>query len=168
MYAATLEAQEEIYALAEELGAGDAVRRVGLLRASVSEEEAEDVAGMSTALREDGFLGELVERDELLPAVARYALNGCLTEHDGSCSRRAGSARWRAPPRRPARASTTGTTVEGPVAPGDVSCARPAAACRAARGGGRRRRAARARPEYAPRVRSRRLHMTPPRRCPSA
>jgi glycine/D-amino acid oxidase-like deaminating enzyme len=43
VYARTLEAQQEIYALAAELGVGDAVRRVGSLRVSASEEEADHV-----------------------------------------------------------------------------------------------------------------------------
>ena len=43
MYARTLEAQRDIYELAAELGAGDALRQVGLLRLAVSEEEAEHV-----------------------------------------------------------------------------------------------------------------------------
>ena len=57
MYAATLEAQREVIALAEELGAGDALRQVGLLRLAVSEEEAEHVRDHAAALREDGFPG---------------------------------------------------------------------------------------------------------------
>ena len=163
MYAATLETQEQIYALAEELGAGDSVRRVGLLRASASEEEAEDVARQVEALREDGFPGELVEHGELPPAVARFALNGCLTEHDGSLQ----PARWIRTLARGAEAAGArihdGTVVEGPVpAPGEGEL-------RTASGG---RVAARhvivaadgalpaLVPEYAPRVRSRRLHMT--------
>jgi gamma-glutamylputrescine oxidase len=90
LYARTLAAQEEMYALADELGAGDAVRRVGLLRVSVSEEEAEHVRRHVEALRADGFPGELVERDELPPALRRYAHNGCLTGHDGALQ----PARW--------------------------------------------------------------------------
>jgi gamma-glutamylputrescine oxidase len=40
IYARTLAAQDDVYALADELGAGDALRRVGLLRLAVSEPEA--------------------------------------------------------------------------------------------------------------------------------
>jgi glycine/D-amino acid oxidase-like deaminating enzyme len=90
VYARTLEAQEEMYALAQELGVGDAVRRVGCLRVSSSEEEAEHVRRHAAALREDGFPAELLERDELPPPLRRSAWNGCLTDHDGSLQ----PARW--------------------------------------------------------------------------
>jgi len=82
MYAATLDAQREIVALAEELGAGDALRQVGLLRLAVSEDEAEHVRDHAAALRADGFPGEVVEREELPPALRRTGLVGCLTDHD--------------------------------------------------------------------------------------
>jgi gamma-glutamylputrescine oxidase len=84
MYARTLAAQEEVYELAAELDLGDAVRRVGLLRLAVSEDEAEHVRRHAEALREDGFPGELVERDDLPPALRRTGLVACLTEHDGA------------------------------------------------------------------------------------
>ena len=90
VYARTLEAQEEMYALAEELEVGDAVRRVGCLRVSTSEEEAEHVRRHVAALREDGFPAELLERDELPPALRRSGWNACLTDHDGSLQ----PARW--------------------------------------------------------------------------
>ena len=90
MYARTLAAQQEIYALAAELGAGDALRQVGLLRLAVSEEEAEHVREHARALRDDGFPGEVVERDELPPALRRSGLVGCLTDHDGALQ----PARW--------------------------------------------------------------------------
>jgi len=82
MYAATLEAQQEVFALAAELGAGDAVRQVGLLRLAVSEEEADHVRDHAAALREDGFPGETIERQDLAPALQRTGLVGCLTPHD--------------------------------------------------------------------------------------
>jgi gamma-glutamylputrescine oxidase len=84
MYARTLAAQEEVFELAAKLGAGDAVRRVGLLRLAVSEEEAEHVRSQVDALRTDGFPGELVERDELPPALRRHGRAGCLTGNDGA------------------------------------------------------------------------------------
>ena len=90
VYARTLEAQEEMYALAEELGVGDAVRRVGSLRVAASEEEAEHVRRHAQALTEDGFPAQLLERDELPPALQRSAWNACLTDHDGSLQ----PARW--------------------------------------------------------------------------
>ena len=84
MYARTLETQREIYELAAELRAGDSLRRVGLLRLAVSEEEADHVRDHARALREDRFPGELVERDELPPALRRTGHVGCLTGHDGA------------------------------------------------------------------------------------
>ncbi len=90
MYARTLEAQRDIYELAAELGAGDALRRVGLLRLAVSEEEAEHVRDHARALQEDGFPGEVVEREDLPPALQRSGLVACLTDHDGSLQ----PARW--------------------------------------------------------------------------
>jgi gamma-glutamylputrescine oxidase len=90
VYARTLEVQDEMYALAAELGVGDAVRRVGSLRVSASEEEAEHVRRHATALKADGFPARLLERDELPPALRRSALNACLTDNDGSLQ----PARW--------------------------------------------------------------------------
>jgi gamma-glutamylputrescine oxidase len=90
MYARTLETERDIYELAAELGAGDALRRVGLLRLAVSEEEAEHVRAHVRALRDDGFPGEFVERDELPAALRRTGLAACLTDHDGSLH----PARW--------------------------------------------------------------------------
>jgi gamma-glutamylputrescine oxidase len=90
LYARTLAAQEEIYALAAELGAGDAVRRTGLLRVSASPEEADHVRAQVEALREDGFPGRLLEREELPEALRRSSFNACLTEHDGALH----PARW--------------------------------------------------------------------------
>ena len=163
MYAATLEAQQQMYALADELGAGDSMRRVGLLRASASEEEAENVARQVEALREDGFPGELVEHDELPPAVARFALNGCLTEHDGALQ----PARWIRTLARGAEVAGArihdGTAVEGPVpAPGEGELRTGAGATVAARNVVVASDGALPAlvPEYSPRVRSRRLHMT--------
>src|SRR5215210_5042165 len=63
LYAHTLRAQEEVFALAAELGAGDAVRRVGCLRVAASEEEALHVLRHVEALHEDGFPAALVEGD---------------------------------------------------------------------------------------------------------
>jgi gamma-glutamylputrescine oxidase len=84
IYARTLETQEEMYALAERLGVGDAMRRVGLLRVSASEEEAEHVRRHAEKLRDDGFEAELVEHESLPAAIGRYAHNGVLTGHDGA------------------------------------------------------------------------------------
>jgi gamma-glutamylputrescine oxidase len=90
LYARSLAAQQEIYALAAELGAGEAVRRIGLLRVSASEDEAEHVRRQVDALRADGFPAELVERDELPAALRASFHNGCFTENDGALQ----PARW--------------------------------------------------------------------------
>ncbi len=90
IYARTVEAQQEIYGLAAELGLADDVRRVGSLRVAVSEEEAERVRGQVEALREDGFAGELVEREALPPVLQRRGLCACHVEHDAALH----PARW--------------------------------------------------------------------------
>jgi glycine/D-amino acid oxidase-like deaminating enzyme len=90
LYSTTLAAQEEIYALAAELGASDAVRRTGLLRVSASDEEAEHVRRHVEALRADRFPADLLERDELPAALRRSFHNACLTDHDGALH----PARW--------------------------------------------------------------------------
>jgi gamma-glutamylputrescine oxidase len=117
IYKRTLDAQQEVYELAAELGANDAVRRVGLLRASASEEEAEHVRRHAEALRADGFPAELLEREDLPPALRRSFLNGCLTENDGALH----PARWiRALARAAEQAGARiceGTPVRGPVRP---------------------------------------------------
>jgi gamma-glutamylputrescine oxidase len=161
MHAATLAAQEEIYELAAELGAGEALRRVGLLRLAVSEEEAEHVRDHAAALRADGFPGETVEREDLPPALQRTGLVGCLTGHDGALH----PARWYRMLAAAAEAAGAriheGTRVQAPVAaPGEGRLV-------LAKGAVRARHVVVAAdgalpalvPEYAGRVRSRRLHM---------
>jgi gamma-glutamylputrescine oxidase len=175
MYAGTLDAQREVYELAEELGAGDAVRQVGLLRLAVSEEEAEHVRAHAAALREDGFPGETVERDDLPAALQRAGLVGCLTDNDAALH----PARWY---RLLAAAAETagariyeGTRVRAPVAaPGEgavvaelVGSPEAGSDPPAAGGSVRARHVVVAAdgalptlvPDYAGRVRSRRLHM---------
>jgi gamma-glutamylputrescine oxidase len=161
LYAHTLKAQEEVYALATELGAGDAVRRVGCLRLAASAEEEDHVRRHVEALREDGFQAALVEADALPGVLRRIGRVACLTAHDGALH----PARWiRALARAAERAGARiceGSPVDGPVpAPGEDALRTP---------GGR----VRARhvvvaadgalpalvPQYADRVRSRRLHM---------
>ena len=161
IYARTLATQEQMYGLAAELGVGDAMRRVGLLRVSASEEEAEHVRRHSEALREDGLPGELVERDSLPAAIARYAHNGVFTEHDGALH----PARWIRSLAGAAEAAGArlyeGTAVEGPVpAPGEGELVTPAGSVEArhvivAADGPLPALV----PEYAGRVRARRLHM---------
>jgi gamma-glutamylputrescine oxidase len=161
MYAATLEAQREVIALAQELGAGDAVRQIGLIRLAVSEEEAEHVRDHAAALREDGFPGETIERAYLPPALQRIGLVGCLTPHDCALH----PARWyrllAAAAERAGARIYEGTRVSGPVAaPGEGpvitsnGLVKAASVVVAADGT-----LPVLVPEYAGRVRSRRLHM---------
>ncbi len=84
LYARTVEAQNEVLGLAESLGAGDAVRRVGSLRLATSQEEASHVESHVRALREDGFAAELITRDELEEPLKRIGHAGCLVDHDAA------------------------------------------------------------------------------------
>jgi glycine/D-amino acid oxidase-like deaminating enzyme len=126
LYARTLEAQEGMLELATSLGVPEAMRRVGLLRVSASEEEADHVRRHVDALREDGFPGVLVERAQLPRALRGFALNGCLTEHDAALQ----PARWVRALARGAEAAGAriceGTPVASPVtAPGEGPLATP-------------------------------------------
>jgi gamma-glutamylputrescine oxidase len=84
IYARTLAAQEEIYELAEELGLGESVRRVGSLRVAVTDEEDARVRGQVEALRDDGFPGELLEREALPPVLRRRGICACHIDHDAA------------------------------------------------------------------------------------
>jgi gamma-glutamylputrescine oxidase len=161
MYARTLAAQREIYELVAELDAGDSVRRVGLLRLAVSEEEAAHVREHAAALRADGFPGELVERDALPAALRRSGHVGCLTDHDAAFH----PVRWYRTLAAAAQAAGArifeGSPVRAPVpAPGEGRLATE-------RGTVRARHVVVAAdgalpalvPDYAGRVRARRLHM---------
>jgi gamma-glutamylputrescine oxidase len=161
MYASTLGAQEEIFELAAELGAGDALRRVGLLRLATSEEEAGHVREHAAALRDDGFPGELVERDELPEALRRSGHVAVLTRHDGALhpvhwyrmlATAAEAAGARIFEGTPARAPVAAPD-EGPVVTdaGSVCAQHVVVAADGALPA--------LVPEYAGRVRSRRLHM---------
>ncbi|HEX6653297.1 MAG TPA: FAD-binding oxidoreductase [Thermoleophilaceae bacterium] len=170
MYAATLDAQEEIVALAAELGAGDALRRVGLLRLATSEEEAEHVRGHVAALTADGFEAETVERDELPEALRRSGLVGCLTRHDCVLH----PVRWYRMLAAAAEAAGAriceGTCVAPPVsAPGDGPVTSEGGSVHAshvvvAADGALPRLV----PEYGSRVRARRLHMVATEPLPPA
>jgi gamma-glutamylputrescine oxidase len=132
VYERTLEAQQEIYALAARLGAADAVRRTGLLRVSASQEEAEHVRRHVAALQADGFPAELLERDELPPMLRKSAWNACMTDNDGALQ----PARWiRALARAAEEAGARiheGTPVEAPVpAPAQGPVATPRGSVRA-------------------------------------
>jgi gamma-glutamylputrescine oxidase len=161
MYARTLEAQQEIFELAEELGAGDALRQVGLLRLAVSDEEADHVRDHARALEEDGFPAELVERDALPDALRKTGLVALLTAHDGALH----PARWYRLLAGAAEAAGAriceSSAVRGPVpAPGEGAVRTGAGSVTAghvvvAADGALPALV----PEYAGRVRSRRLHM---------
>ena len=90
LHAATLEAQAALYAVADEVGATAAFRRVGSLRVAVDEVESQHVRAQHAALREDGFGGELVPTDELPPAVRRPGRVGLFTPEDSAMH----PARW--------------------------------------------------------------------------
>ena len=176
MYAATLDAQREIVVLAEQLGAGDALRQVGLLRLAVSEDEAEHVREHAAALRADRFPGRVIEREELPFALRRTGLVGCLTDHDCALH----PVRWyrllAAAAERAGARIHEGTRVREPVpAPGESPL-------EALPGDRDRVVSVRARhvvvaadgalpalvPQYAARVRSRRLHMVATEPLPPA
>jgi gamma-glutamylputrescine oxidase len=81
IYAATLEAQLSMLSVADEVGARDAFRLVGMLRVDAPDAVRAHLA----ALEEDGFEGSLVEE---LPGALRGL--GLLTPHDGAVH----PARW--------------------------------------------------------------------------
>jgi gamma-glutamylputrescine oxidase len=161
LYAHTLRAQEEVYALAAELGAGEAVRRVGCLRLAASDEEALHVLRHIDALHEDGFPAERVDGDDLPPVLRRIGRVGCLTAHDGALQ----PAVWIRALARAAEAAGAriceGSPVDGPVpAPGEGELRTRSGRVRAehvvvAADGALPQLV----PEYADRIRSRRLHM---------
>ena len=121
LHAATLAAQQEVYALAQTIGAGDHFRRVGMLRLAVDADEADHVREHVRDLHADGFPGELVPTERLPPAVRRDGRIGLYTAHDGSVH----PARWlralaRSLESRGVRIHE-GTTVEAPVGERDGS-----------------------------------------------
>jgi glycine/D-amino acid oxidase-like deaminating enzyme len=81
IYAATLDAQQAMLAIAAEIGAGEAFRIVGMLRV----DDERSIRRHLAALHADGFEGSLVET---LPGALRGA--GLLTAHDGAVH----PARW--------------------------------------------------------------------------
>jgi gamma-glutamylputrescine oxidase len=81
---ATLEAQAEMLAVAEAVGARQHFRMEGMLRLGVDATEAADVRAHHAALRADGFPGELLEGDDLPEALRRPERAGLLLPHDGS------------------------------------------------------------------------------------
>jgi gamma-glutamylputrescine oxidase len=161
LYAHTLRAQEEFYALAGELGAGDAVRRVGCLRLAASDEEAVHVLRHIDALHEDGFPAERVEGDDLPPVLRRIGDVACLTAHDGALQPAVWIRTLALAAERAGARICEGTPVDAPVpAPGEREVRTPNGSVRAehvvvAADGALPQLV----PEYGDRVRSRRLHM---------
>jgi glycine/D-amino acid oxidase-like deaminating enzyme len=84
LHAATLAAQQEVYALAQSIGAASHFRRVGMLRLAVDEHEAEHVREHVRDLHADGFPGELVPTERIPPAIRRPDRIGLFTAHDAS------------------------------------------------------------------------------------
>jgi gamma-glutamylputrescine oxidase len=84
MHAATLAAQQEVYALAASIGAAGHFHRVGMLRLAVDEHEAAHVRDHVRDLHADGFPGELVPNDRLPSALRRPGRIGLFTPHDAS------------------------------------------------------------------------------------
>src|SRR3954470_1114932 len=161
LYARTLQAQEELYAVAAALGASDAVRRVGCLRAAASAEEEGHVRRHVAALHEDGFPATLVEDGDLPALLRRIGAVACRTDHDGALQ----PGTWirtlaRAAERAGARICE-GTPVDAPVpAPGEDPLRTPGGRVRArhvvvAADGALPELV----PRYADRIRCRRLHM---------
>ncbi|MBI5105334.1 MAG: FAD-binding oxidoreductase [Solirubrobacterales bacterium] len=161
LYARTLRAQDEVYALAGELGVAAAVRRTGSLRVATSEDEAEHVRRHVAALAEDGFPGELVGPDDLPPVLRRSGLLAAHTAHDGALQ----PAVWVRALARAAEAAGVrlfeGTPVPAPVpAPGEGPVAAAGGSVRAAHVVVAADGALPALvPEVAGAVRARRLHM---------
>ena len=89
-YRATLEAQKEMLAVAEEVGARDQFRLTGVLRVAYDAAEAERVREHHEAFLRDGFEGELVPEGALPEALQRPGRIGLLTPHDGAVH----PARW--------------------------------------------------------------------------
>ena len=82
IHRATLDAQREMLATAEAVGAAEHFRMTGMLRLAVDPQEARDVEAHAAALAADGFEGELVH--ELPAPLARPGRIGLLSRHDGA------------------------------------------------------------------------------------
>lgn len=89
-YRATLDAQLDMLAIAEEVGARDQFRLTGVLRVAYDAHEAERVREHHAAFQRDGFAGELVPEAALPEVLQRPGRIGLLTPHDGAVH----PARW--------------------------------------------------------------------------
>ena len=84
IYAATLDAQARVFDIAESVEASDAVRRVGLLRLAVDADEAAHVRDHAASLARDGFPGRIVDAPDLPGPLRRDDRLGLVTDHDAS------------------------------------------------------------------------------------
>ncbi|HEX6348926.1 MAG TPA: FAD-dependent oxidoreductase [Candidatus Dormibacteraeota bacterium] len=89
-YRATLDAQLDMLAIAEEVGARDQFRLNGVLRVAYDAQEAERVREHHAAFQRDGFAGELLPEAALPEVLQRPGRIGLLTPHDGAVH----PARW--------------------------------------------------------------------------
>jgi glycine/D-amino acid oxidase-like deaminating enzyme len=81
---ATLDAQREMLAAAEQAGAREQFRVDGLLRLAIDAAEADDVRAHHAALAADDLPGELLEAADLPAVVRRPGRVALLTTHDGT------------------------------------------------------------------------------------
>lgn len=84
IYAATLDAQQEVFAVAADVGAAAAFRQVGMLRLAVDAGEVVHVRDHADALSQDGFPGEFVAAGDLPAPLRRIGHAGLLTAHDAA------------------------------------------------------------------------------------
>jgi len=84
IYAATLDAQREVYAVADDVGAASAFRRVGMLRLAVDAAEAAHVRAHAAALVEDGFPARMLETGDLPAQLRRPGRAGLIVDDDAA------------------------------------------------------------------------------------
>jgi gamma-glutamylputrescine oxidase len=84
IHAATLDAQRDVLAIADELGARALFQQRGSLRLAVDEEESAHLREDLAVLHEDGFPAELVPGDELPLELRRPGRSGYVTAEDCS------------------------------------------------------------------------------------
>jgi gamma-glutamylputrescine oxidase len=90
LHAATLSAQREMLAVAEEVRARQHFRLEGMLRLAVDADEAADVREHQRALAADGFAGDLVAETDLPAVLRRPGRLGLHIPGDGAVH----PARW--------------------------------------------------------------------------
>jgi gamma-glutamylputrescine oxidase len=90
IYRATLASEQQIYAIADEIGAAGHFAHVGCLRVTWEAEEAADARSAFAALRADGLPAEWVEEADLPPIVRRPGRVGIFSPTDATMH----PARW--------------------------------------------------------------------------